>query len=225
MRNGRHVAVRLSTGERLGQPDSVCAMNVIASQNGENAGTDFPACVDPVLARIVQQVNDNLCEHCDNNLLCHDCSNSVLELAERTVGTGSGTLTDRERQQVWVNIAVDQARQVLHLAHSDVAQKAVATAEASIARSTLGRRTAAHSGTRRPLNGASGVARHAIEASLAAGRAASYRDIHHTAAAVTYASGKAAAALPGERLRLAHRAVDIWFEHAKQFGDARDRPA
>ena len=82
--------LRLAVGSY--QPDSGkgCAMNVISWENGDTEITDTPGCVEPVLAVMVQVVNDWFCTHDDiedSGLLCPACSVQVLTLAHRTVGT------------------------------------------------------------------------------------------------------------------------------------------
>lgn len=104
-------------------------MNVVSWESGDTTITDMPACADRVLARIVQRVNDMICTHRDGDLLCPSCSVLVLDLAHRTVGTGTVALTDTELRRVWVRIAADQARQVAHLDPDPRVMAAIKAAE------------------------------------------------------------------------------------------------
>ena len=74
------------------QPDSGkgCAMNVISWENGDIVITDLPQCTEPVLAAMIQAVNDAFCIHDgteDTQRLCPACSVQVLALAHHTVET------------------------------------------------------------------------------------------------------------------------------------------
>jgi hypothetical protein len=105
--------LRLATGSHQAGSGRGCAMNVISWENGDTTITDLPACSDPFLARIVQRVNDSICRHTLDGMLCPSCSVEVLDLGHRTVGTGSGLdLSPDERRRVWVRIAVTEARRV-----------------------------------------------------------------------------------------------------------------
>ena len=124
--------LRLAVGSHIAGSGIGCAMNLISWENGDTTITDLPGCSDPMLARIVQRINDSICTHRDGDLLCPACSLIVLELAHRTVGTGTLTLTDQERRVIWVKIAIDQARQVQHLVparHKTQADNALTAAE------------------------------------------------------------------------------------------------
>ena len=107
--------LRLAAGSHEAGSGKGCAMNVISWENGDTKITDSPDCSDPMLTRIVQRVNDTICNHRDGDLLCAPCSLIVLKLGHRTVGTGTVDLTDLERRVIWVRIAADQVRQVQHL--------------------------------------------------------------------------------------------------------------
>ena len=102
--------LRLAVGSHSAGSGKGCAMNLISWENGDKTITDLPDCADPMLAKIVQRVNDSYCTHRDGDLLCPTCSVKVLELAHRTVGTGTLDLTQRERRVIWVKVAIDQAR-------------------------------------------------------------------------------------------------------------------
>lgn len=112
--------------------DGLCAMQVISWENGDTKITDTPACADPVLTRIVQVINDRICTHRSGRQLCPPCSIAVLGLAHRTVGT-AGT-DDVERRRVWVRIAVDQARQLLHRIEDPATERRAAAAVAAAER-------------------------------------------------------------------------------------------
>ena len=107
--------LRLAVGSHQAGSGKGCAMNLISWENGDTKITDMPDCSDQLLTRIVQRVNDTICNHRDGDLLCAPCSLIVLALGHRTVGTGKLDLTDLERRVIWVRIAADQARQVQHL--------------------------------------------------------------------------------------------------------------
>src|SRR6266567_1201517 len=89
--------LRLAVGSHERGSGKGCAMNLISWESGDTTITDLPSCADPMLARIVQSVNDRICTHRDGDLLCPSCSMLVLELGHRTVGTGTLPLTRRER--------------------------------------------------------------------------------------------------------------------------------
>jgi hypothetical protein len=121
--------LRLAVGSHEAGSGKGCAMNVVSWESGDTMITDLPACADPMLARIVQRVNDTICRHRDSDLLCPACSMKVLDLAHRIVGSGTHPLIDLERHRVWVRVAADQARQVLHLTTAPEALAAIEAAE------------------------------------------------------------------------------------------------
>lgn len=55
--------LRLAVGSHQAGSGKGCAMNLVSWENGDTTITDMPACVDPLLARIVQRVNDTICTH------------------------------------------------------------------------------------------------------------------------------------------------------------------
>lgn len=112
--------LRLAVGSHAAGSGKGCEMNVISWENGDTQITDFPSCSDRLLSRIVQNVNDMICAHRDGDLLCAECSMKVLELAHRTMGTGDLEITEDRRRRIWVAIAADQARSVLHLCQDKV---------------------------------------------------------------------------------------------------------
>src|SRR5690606_17551315 len=124
--------LRLAVGSHQAGSGKGCAMNVISWESGDTTITDLPACSDPMLARIVQGVNDAICDHRDGDLLCPECSIKVLDLAHRTVGTGTLDLSELDRCRVWVRVAADQARRVLDLVRGEgrgVCEAAIVAAE------------------------------------------------------------------------------------------------
>jgi hypothetical protein len=176
----------------------------------------------------VQRVNDSICTHRDGGLLCPACSVKVLDLAHRIVGTGTHPLTEMERRRVWVRVAADQARQVLHLTSAPEALAAIeaaegwcdgtVTAEQCRIAATATTAANAHANAANTANAAAANAAAAAVADVgeAAGRAANATVYAiYAAAYVIYAAAYVAhAAYAAERLRLAHRAVDVWCEWA-----------
>ena len=176
--------LRLAVGSHAAGSGKGCAMNVVSYENGDTTITDMPACADPLLARIVQRVNDSICTHRDGDLLCPSCSVKVLALAHRTVGTGG--LVDLDRRRVWVWVAADQARAVLHLVTSPKALAAIEAAEAWADDPSAENRANAY-------------------AAYAAAAVA------YGANAAAYAAYDAAATTADSSLALAHRAVDRFY--------------
>lgn len=176
--------LRLALGSHQAGTGRGCAMNVVSWENGDTRITDLPACSDPMLARIVQRVNDTICTHRDGDLLCPSCSLIVLDLAHRTVGTSSHGLSPLDLQRVWVRVVADQARQVQHLNTDPRVEAAIVAAE-----------------------------RWADEPSNAAAAYAAYDAAYAAAYAANAANDAYAAARRRARLDLAHRAVDTFLEH------------
>ena len=77
--------LRLAVGSHKAGSGRGCAMNVISWENGDSRISDMPDCTHPFLSRVVQRLNDSICEQRDGGLLCADCSVIVLGLAHRTV--------------------------------------------------------------------------------------------------------------------------------------------
>jgi hypothetical protein len=102
--------LRLAVGSHPAGSGRGCAMSVISWESGDTRNTDMPECVDPLLARIVQTVNDTYCKHPGTQFLCPECSVEVLALAHRTVGTGTLPLSDLDRRRVWVHILIALVR-------------------------------------------------------------------------------------------------------------------
>lgn len=78
----------LARGSHKAGSGQGCAMNVISWENGDTQITDYPACSDPFLARLVQQVNDMLADD-ETGLLSPANSLIALDLGHQTVGTSS----------------------------------------------------------------------------------------------------------------------------------------
>jgi len=228
--------LRLAVGSHEAGSGKGCAMNVVSWESGDTTITDMPACADPMLARIVQNVNDRICTHRDGDLLCPACSVKVLDLAHRIVGSGAYPLTDLERHRVWVRVAADQARQVLHLTTAPEALAAIEAAErwcdgavsaqhccAAATYATYAANAAAYVANLESVLDADAYA--AAYAAASAANAAAAANVAPSAVAYDAASdavvGAAeAAAVDGanaaaaERLRLAHLAVDVWCKWA-----------
>ena len=113
--------LRLAVGNHRAGSGKGCAMNVISWENGDSRISDMPDCTHPLLARVVQRLNDSICEHRDGDLLCADCSVIVLGLAHRTVGTADADPDGR----VMVRIAAEEAQRVAHLNSDPRVQAAI----------------------------------------------------------------------------------------------------
>ena len=211
--------LRLAVGSHEAGSGKGCAMNVISWENGDTKITDFPDCSDQLLTRIVQRVNDTICNHRDGDLLCAPCSLIVLKLGHRTVGTGTVDLTDLERRTILVRIAADQARQVQHLNADLRVDAAILAAEAW-----------ADNPTEENGNAAAKAASYADASYNAAANAAAYAATYAAAAAsyaaanasTAYAATYAAKADPDQRLNLAHRAIDLFEQLTSHVAPAPD---
>ena len=211
--------LRLAVGSHEAGSGQGCAMNVVSWESGDTTITDMPACADRVLARIVQRVNDSICAHRDGDLLCPACSVLVLDLAHRTVGTGTVALTHTERHRVWVRIAADQARQVAHLNPDPRVMAAIKAAEgwcdgtvtAEQCRRAHVAANAAACAANATYAAACAAAAYASVSVNAANAAADAANAYAANAAVAaYANAADAAA---DRLKLAHRAIDVFEQH------------
>ena len=117
----------LSAGSHDAGSGQGCAMNVISWENGDTQITDYPACSDRMLARLVQGVNDALAGL--GGLLSPENSIIALDLGHATVGTTNHSLTDLQLRQVYTRCAVLAARKVVHLDTSGTALPAIVAAE------------------------------------------------------------------------------------------------
>lgn len=113
--------LRLAVGSHKAGSGRGCAMNVISWENGDSRISDMPDCTHPFLSRVVQRLNDSICEQRDGGLLCADCSVIVLGLAHRTVGTADADPDGR----VMVRIAAEEAQRVAHMNSDPRVQAAI----------------------------------------------------------------------------------------------------
>jgi hypothetical protein len=99
--------LRLAVGSHKAGTGKGCAMNVISWENDVEI-TDYPGCADPMLARVVQVVNDTYCAHLDGyERLCPPCSQVVLALGHRTVGT---KLHGEDQKRAYVRLLLAMAK-------------------------------------------------------------------------------------------------------------------
>jgi|GEM_PF-7119811 len=97
--------LRLAAGSHEKGSGKGCVMNVVSWIAGDTTITDTPDCADPFLTSIAQTVNDTICNHRDRDLLCAECSQVVLDLGNRTIGT-AGVATKAH----YVELAIWSAR-------------------------------------------------------------------------------------------------------------------
>lgn len=123
--------LRLATGSHKAGTGYGCVMNIISWENGDTVITDYPDCVDPVLAEIAQALNDVGCQHakwlhpddgstCGKNehmiaacmhtrfhvrVLCAECSMKVIEFGHELIGTGVVAAEGIRHRQGWRAIA------------------------------------------------------------------------------------------------------------------------
>lgn len=209
--------LRLAVGSHQAGSGKGCALNIVSWESGDTVITDLPDCADPMLARVVQRVNDAICTHRDGDLLCPECSLQVLALAHRLVGTGGPV--DLGRRRVWVRIAADQARQALHLTGKQAAAlAAIEAAEAwaddpseenHIISARVGFGAYAYASAAYAYADAAAYAATAAASAAYAASNATYADTYASASA---SASSASGGGGGERLRLAHRAVDLFYE-------------
>ena len=160
--------LRLAVGSHKAGSGRGCAMNVISWENGDSRISDMPDCTHPFLSRVVQRLNDSICEHRDSDLLCADCSVIVLGLAHRTVGTADADPDGR----VMVRIAAEEAQRVAHLNSDPRVQAAIDAALAWADTPTAAAAYAANAAAGRVVAYAATRATHAAAAAAyaAAGR-------------------------------------------------------
>jgi hypothetical protein len=118
--------LRLAVGSHEAGKGYGCAMNIISWENGDTEITDLPSCSDKALARMVQEVNDEICSHTKRivhkkheeesypdytDVLCPDCSLKALTLAHRTVGTGG--LPEQLSDEIWFQICILNLQKVI----------------------------------------------------------------------------------------------------------------
>jgi hypothetical protein len=107
-------------------------MNYVSYLNGDVKITDMPSCTDPMLAKVAQQLNDNICTHTSGDVLCSDCAGIMLRFASRLIGTAQTELSDHETRVLHVRLACGAARRVLHLVREqdrDMCEAAIVAAE------------------------------------------------------------------------------------------------
>ena len=187
--------LRLAVGSHKAGSGRGCAMNVISWENGDSRISDMPDCTHPFLARVVQRLNDSICEHRDSDLLCADCSVIVLGLAHRTVGTADADPDGR----VMVRIAAEEAQRVAHLNSDPRVQAAI---DAALAWADTPTYAAAYAARATYADAA------AYAANAARAAAAAYADAYAARATyATYAADAAAYAAAG-RVEQTERIID-----------------
>ena len=179
--------LRLAVGSHKAGSGRGCAMNVISWENGDSRISDMPDCTHPFLSRVVQRLNDSICEHRDSDLLCADCSVIVLGLAHRTVGTADADPDGR----VMVRIAAEEAQRVAHMNSDPRVQAAIDAALAWADTPTYAAAAAAAAAAGRV------VAYAATRAAAAAAAAAAGRVVAYAATRATHAAAYAAYAAAG----------------------------
>ena len=208
--------LRVSAGAGDGST-GLCGMQVISWENGDTTITDFPDCVDPMLARVVQRLNDTICTHSGDGLLCPDCSVVVLEVAHSVVGT-AGVASHAD----YVAIAVRLARGVAHLNSDPRVMAAIEAAEMWLAHPSADAAYAANA-----ANAAAGAAyaaadaadaadaayaAHAANAAADAAYAAAYAvDAANAAVDAAYAA-YAADAADADPLANTRHVIEVWRE-------------
>ena len=160
--------LRLAVGSHKAGSGRGCAMNVISWENGDSRISDMPDCTHPFLSRVVQRLNDSICEQRDGGLLCADCSVIVLGLAHRTVGTADADPDGR----VMVRIAAEEAQRVAHLNSDPRVQAAIDAALAWADTPTAAAAYAANAAAGRVEQTADAYAARATYATYAADAAA-----------------------------------------------------
>ena len=179
--------LRLAVGSHKAGSGRGCAMNVISWENGDSRISDMPDCTHPFLSRVVQRLNDSICEQRDGGLLCADCSVIVLGLAHRTVGTADADPDGR----VMVRIAAEEAQRVAHMNSDPRVQAAI---DAALAWADTPTYADADAAAYAAIDAARAAAADADAAAYAAqADAAAYAAIDAArAAAATYAADAAA---------------------------------
>ena len=135
----------LAAGSHESGSGKGCAMNVISWENGDKVITDYPACSDHFLSKIVQEVNDHLAEN--NGILSAADSIIALDLGHATVGTTNHNLSDAELDFVYVRCTAFAARKVSHFDTTGTALTAILAAEKGVYEPTEENATAAGAAT------------------------------------------------------------------------------
>jgi hypothetical protein len=199
-------------------------MNVVSWENGDTTITDLPDCADPMLALIVQRVNDKICRHRDGGLLCPECSIAVLDLAHRTVGTGHLFDDELEQQRVWVRVAARLARDIAHPSRDPRVMAAIEAAERWAAHPSAASThtvyvahaaVSAYAATACTAVYAAYAAVYAVYAAVYAAHAAVYaaHAAYDSVDAAAHAALTAAYVDRDELLTVAHRAIDLFNEY------------
>lgn len=188
-----------------------CSMNVVSWANGDATITDYPACSDPMLSRIVQGVNDSLAQ--DDGSLTPEDSMRVLDLGFATVGTAYHGLSDLELKVIYIRCAVLAARKVLHLNDDPRVVTAIEATEAwcsDPATATASAATASAAAAAARASAAS--AAYAARAAASAAYAASAVDAAYAASAAASAAGAAGRAAGSRyfRAELAAEIIDLF---------------
>ena len=193
--------LRVSAGAGDGST-GLCGMQVISWENGDTTITDFPDCVDPMLARVVQRLNDTICTHSGDGLLCPDCSVVVLEVAHSVVGT-AGVASHAD----YVAIAVRLARGVAHLNSDPRVMAAIEAAEMWLAHPSADAAYAANAAAGAAYAAADAAA-DAADAADAAYAAANAANPAADAADAAYAADAADA----DPLANTRHVIEVWRE-------------
>lgn len=94
LKNDITAPLRLAQGSHAKGSGFGCAMNVMSWEKGDLTITDIPDNSDPVLAVMVQHINDGICKEGDKEKLLLDQCNQCDFIEERLE---SGTVVSRER--------------------------------------------------------------------------------------------------------------------------------
>jgi hypothetical protein len=212
--------LRLAVGSHKAGSGRGCAMNVISWENGDSRISDMPDCTHPFLSRVVQRLNDSICEQRDGGLLCADCSVIVLGLAHRTVGTADADPDGR----VMVRIAAEEAQRVAHLNSDPRVQAAIDAALAWADTPTDAAANAAYAAALDADAAANAAYAAALDADAAANAAYAARAAARAAAADADAAANAAyadaAANAAYAARAAARAAAATYAAAAADADA-----
>jgi hypothetical protein len=104
----------LAVGSHARGAKKLCLMNAISYLNGDVEITDMPSCTHPVLSQLAQYLNDSICTHRTDNILCAECA-SVMWSYEPLLVNTAPPKDDLEARRLAVHIAVVLARSVLSI--------------------------------------------------------------------------------------------------------------
>lgn len=107
----------LAKGSHPRGSGKACIMNAISYLNGDAKITDMPDCALPFLASKAISLNDSICNHRDNGILCAECSHEMWMIGARIIGTADAVKGWDEDQlkDLYARLALGQARSVEHL--------------------------------------------------------------------------------------------------------------